>query len=211
MDRPLALAALCALPVFAGLFRFLTGRFDPRAGYVAGMVIYWVSLEVLVFARTTEAQRLAWAEAKPPGTLIAFACFIPIIWVAEVSMKAPEVAPVPVVVLIGVIALINATTEEFFWRSAFAATGPACSGYGCGAVQVLAPDVHFGAGGGADRGGGRVPDRGDGIRDGLHRIAAEDRDVGVRHAMPCGGEPVCVHCYVCSEPTHMIKAGDRNA
>ncbi len=118
MDRRLALIALCALPVFAGLLYWLTGVFDPLTGYAVGMVCYWLLLAALILTTTTEPQCLAWIEARAPGTLITFGCLMPVVAVAAVGMPLLDFVPVPVVLAISIAALVNATVEEVFWRGA---------------------------------------------------------------------------------------------
>ncbi|MBW7921517.1 MAG: CPBP family intramembrane metalloprotease [Rubellimicrobium sp.] len=120
MDWRLALVMLGALPVFAGLVHWLTRWAGPLPGVVAALVLYWALIGALAWRALSGADRAALlAHARPPRLLAALA-FVPVVAMAWLALGVLGDSGFPAILLVpvAVMALVNGTAEEMFWRGA---------------------------------------------------------------------------------------------
>lgn len=114
MHRPLALAALLAIPVLAALFHGLRASpLRPLSGHLAGLALYWTLL-ALALARCG-----GWSlRLRPPSAAVLLALAALVLACALWAGTAPARLSWPVLAAVALAALINGTLEEAFWRGA---------------------------------------------------------------------------------------------
>lgn len=116
MNRTAARLIACLVPAFAVAFYVLTRTMTPIWGYFAALAVYWVALIVLITRY--------WGSARPdlsfrlPNPWVYGVQLVMLLGVAvaaglAISQQPAVLAFVP---LIAVIAVMNGTLEEVFWR-----------------------------------------------------------------------------------------------
>lgn len=118
MNRRLALVALVAIPLLWLVFRVTTTTFQPLAGYVLGLCIYWLFLAITVFFATTPADRSRLLTARSAAWPVTALCILPVLVLGVPGMAALHLLPVILLPAIAVAALVNGFLEELFWRGA---------------------------------------------------------------------------------------------
>lgn len=118
MNRPLALVALAAIPVLWLVFGLFTTLFQPLAGYVLGLCLYWLLLCLAVLSATTRAERAQLLTTRTAGLVITALCIIPVLVLGVAGMAALDRLPALMLVGIALAAIVNGFLEELFWRGA---------------------------------------------------------------------------------------------
>lgn len=120
MNWRLALAALGALPAFCLAFWGLTRLLPPLAGYGLAFLLYWSALGLAILRHLAPDERARLTTWRPPGRALAACGLVPVIVAAWVALGTLETSAMPGAMLfvIAILALVNGTLEELFWRGA---------------------------------------------------------------------------------------------
>lgn len=120
MNWRLAVIILVALPLFAAAFHLLTGWLGPIAGTIAGLALGWLLMGALSFQTLDAGTRGLLLTHQRPPRLLGLLALAPVVIVAGVALASLGDSSFPplFLVLVAVMALINGTLEEVFWRGA---------------------------------------------------------------------------------------------
>lgn len=120
MNWRLAVVVVVALPLFAGAFHLLTGWLGPIAGYASGLALTWLLIGALSFRALDAVTRGALFVHKRPPRLLGLLALVPVVIVAGIALASLGDSSFPplFLVLVAMLALINGTLEEIFWRGA---------------------------------------------------------------------------------------------
>ena len=117
MDRPAAYAMLAAIPLLCVVFYATTRLMTPLLGYVVGLAVYWflVLMPLLIWrgGLRTDRLRLVWPAR---WMIVVNAVLILGVAVAAVIELRANMLPLWVFAAVAIIALLNGTLEELFWR-----------------------------------------------------------------------------------------------
>jgi uncharacterized protein len=107
-------------------FQGFVALWDPKTGYLAGFIFYWVlwSLLLPLWLLGWDGLRDLFSDVRPrlgkPGWLGALLLFLPIAGAASTVfvVKLPLVT-LPILLGSAALALVNGTLEEVLWRGAY--------------------------------------------------------------------------------------------
>jgi membrane protease YdiL (CAAX protease family) len=120
MNWRLALVTLGAIPVMCLVFWGLTRALPPLLGYGAAFCVYWLLIGLAVLRHVPPDDRARLTTWQPPGRILATCGLVPVVLVAWIALERLEVTAMPAAMLfvIAIVALVNGTLEELFWRGA---------------------------------------------------------------------------------------------
>lgn len=123
MRSKMLLALVVLVPIIMyGLFQAYRHFFAPRVAHLLGMVSYWVVLLVLSLAFLGKTGLWGVLRSRAaPDALLGVLLVVPVVLAfgfGPFAKRIPSITPM-VLLLSAVLALVNASLEELFWRGVY--------------------------------------------------------------------------------------------